>query len=154
MQSEGLIRDTQGYTTVCRGATVDYHGTATDDDGASTDTHGRNSVSTETLRKHYGNTTETVRKHYGNTTETLRKHYGNTTETLRNSEKPRSHIHVRGYGPRGLITDREVTDDTCSSSPVLAGKHVPTVRVRKTRAVGGFDQGSSGLYHGLPWCHR
>ena len=68
--------------------------------------------------------------------------------------KPRSHIHVRGYGPRGLITDREVTDETCSSSPVLAGKHVPTVRVRKTRAVGGFDQGNSGLYHGLPWRHR
>ena len=46
-QSEGLIRfhggkirGTQGYTTVRRGATVDYHGTATDDDGASTDTHG------------------------------------------------------------------------------------------------------------------
>ena len=53
-QSEGLIRETQGYTTVCRGATVNYHGTATDDDGASTDTHGRNSVSTETVRKHYG----------------------------------------------------------------------------------------------------
>ena len=68
--------------------------------------------------------------------------------------KPRSHIHVRGYGPRGLITDREVTDETCSSSPVLAGKHVPTVRVRNTRAVGGFDQGNSGLYHGLPWRHR
>ena len=45
----------------------------TDDDGASTDTHGRNSVSTETVRKQYGNTTETL---YGNTTETLRKHYG------------------------------------------------------------------------------
>ena len=68
--------------------------------------------------------------------------------------KPRSHIHVCGYGPRGLITDREVTDETCSSSPVLAGKHVPTVRVRKTRTVGRFDQGNSGLYHGLPWCHR
>ena len=68
--------------------------------------------------------------------------------------KPRSHIHVRGYGPRGLITDREVTDETCSSSPVLAGKHVPTVRVRNTKAVGGFDQGNSGLYHGLPWRHR
>ena len=64
-QSEGLIRATQGYTTVCRGATVNYHGTATDDDGASTDTHGRNSVSTETVRKQYGNTTETLRKHYG-----------------------------------------------------------------------------------------
>ena len=56
-----MIRETQGYTTVCRGATVNYHGTATDDDGASTDTHGRNSVSTETVRKHYGNTTETLR---------------------------------------------------------------------------------------------
>ena len=71
--------------------------------------------------------------------------------------KPKSHIHVRGYGPRGLITDREVTDETCCSSPVVAGKHVPMVRVRKTRAVGGFetvswrqDQGNSGLYHGPP----
>ena len=64
-QSEGLIRETQGYTTVCRGSTVNYHGTATDDDGASTDTHGRNSVSTETVRKQYGNSTETLRKHCG-----------------------------------------------------------------------------------------
>ena len=45
-QSEGLIRfhggkirETQGYTTVRRGATVNYHGTATHD-AASTDTHG------------------------------------------------------------------------------------------------------------------
>ena len=75
--------------------------------------------------------------------------------------KPRSHIHVRGYGPRGLITDGEVTDETWCSTPVVAGNHVPTVRVRKRRAVGGFDtvswrqdQGNSGLYHGPPWRHR